>query len=385
MLGGRVRTILLLVLAALVVVLLVRPTSSSKVGDFSGLASQVNTTLTGETGVVQSSGGYLPGTGIVLVSSVSGVETSQLNQILSTALSPLADQLAELPGGEAISWQVATSSPAAEASTRLVRVAGVDVLDQTRWVVAAVPSGANAATATGSAAASGSAAAIGSAAPTTGSAAGTTAAASASGAAAAGSAAATGSAAPVTGSAAATTAAAPAAATTGATGTDSFSADASSWTPLTGTWKVKDGAYQQTDNSGFDFISQFKTTVPAAYTVSVKMHGLGDSLNAGLMIGQPKQGARQGATIVDLAGKDYLRWGTYDAGTGVYKFVGGKSVGVQDPATWHTIAVTVASAGTTVEWDGKKVGSFPAVSGGSVGLVTSQSAVEFDDMAVTAT
>lgn len=173
-------------------------------------------------------------------------------------------------------------------------------------------------------------------------------------------------------------------AATGATGTDSFNADVSAWTPLTGIWKVKDGADQQTDNSGFDFISQFKTTAPAAYTASVKMHGLGDSLNAGLMIGQPKQGARQGATIIDRSGKDYLRW-SYDATSGTYKFIGGASVGVQDPATWHTLAVTVAPTDTTVEWDGKKVGSLPAVSGGSVGLVTSQSAVQLDDMAVTAT
>ena len=141
--------------------------------------------------------------------------------------------------------------------------------------------------------------------------------------------------------------------------------------------------YQQTDKSGYDFISQFGTTVPAAYTVTVKMRGLADSLNSGVMIGQPTPGSRQGATIVDLSGKDYVRWGSYDSTSGTYKFIGGTNLGsTQDPAKWHTIAVTVAKSGTTVKWDGKKIGSFAA---GSVGLVTSQSAVEFDDLAVTTT
>jgi hypothetical protein len=43
----------------------------------------------------------------------------------------------------------------------------------------------------------------------------------------------------------------------------------------------------------------------------------------------------------------------------------------------------VAKSGTTVKWDGKKIGSFAAVAAGTVGLVTFQSAVEFDDLAVT--
>jgi len=91
--------------------------------------------------------------------------------------------------------------------------------------------------------------------------------------------------------------------------------------------------YQQTDKSGYDFISQFGTTVPAAYTVTVKMRGLADSLNSGVMIGQPTPGSRQGATIVDLSGKDYVRWGSYDSTSGTYKFIGGTNLGSsQDPA-----------------------------------------------------
>jgi hypothetical protein len=179
--------------------------------------------------------------------------------------------------------------------------------------------------------------------------------------------------------------AAPAAAGTGAL-TDDFSTESKNWSPLTGTWKVINGSYQQSDNSGFDFISQFKTTPPAAFTVSVKMRGLADSLNAGIMVGQPQQGSRNGATIVDLSSKDYVRWGAYDVTSGTYKFIGGASLGAaQDLTTQHTLALTISGASTTVAWDGANVGSFAAVSAGFVGLVTSQAAVEFDDLAVIAT
>ena len=57
---------------------------------------------------------------------------------------------------------------------------------------------------------------------------------------------------------------------------------------------------------------------------------------------------------------------------------------MQDPATAHTLSVTVTAAGTTVQWDGSQVGTFAAVAGGYVGLVTSQSAVAFDDFTVVA-
>jgi hypothetical protein len=385
LLGPKVRTVLLAVLAVLVIVLLVRPHATANPADFSVLATEVNAAMTAQPEVTQSTGGYLPGTGIVLVSSVKGVENSQLDAILAKAITASADPIATLPDGEAVSWQV-TSTGAAGSTTQLVRVGAADVLDQTRWLLVPVVAnvGSTGAAASGAATVSVSPAATASAAAPLG-----TAPTSASPAASAGdtaAAAAAGSAPAATGATgAATGTAAPAAAGTGAL-TDDFSTDSKNWSPLTGTWKVASGAYQQSDNSGFDFISQFKTTPPAAFTLSVKMRGLADSLNAGIMIGQPKQGSRNGATIVDLSSKDYVRWGSYDITSGTDKFIGGASLGsAQDLTTQHTLALTIAAASTTVAWDGAKVGSFAAVSAGFVGLVTSQSAVEFDDLTVTAT
>ena len=362
LLGSRVRAGLITLLAVLVVVLLVRPTQSTSSRDFSALAAQLNTALSAQQGVTATTAGYLPGTGIILVSTLTGTQPGQLNAVLGSALNPFSDQLADLPTNEAVSWQVSSTGASGTTATTMVRIAGVDVLDQTRWVLAATAGAATAPSLDAGAAAAGPSASS----PATS---GTASASSPS-------------AAPVP---AQETVAIGAPVAAGAPTTDDFSADTKGWLPLTGSWKFVDGTYQQTDNSGYDFISQLKAAPPAAYRVSITLTGLADSVNAGLLIGQPAQGSRKGATIIDLAGQDYLRWGSYDASSGTYKFIGGSGLGsVQDPATPHVLAVTVDAAGTTVEWDGAKVGTFAAVGAGYLGLVTSQSAVKFDDLSVTA-
>jgi hypothetical protein len=95
-LGPWVRTGLLVLLAALVVALLIRPKTSTETPDLSGLAGKVNAAMTAQTGVTQSSAGYLPGTGIVLVSNLTGVSTSQLTGTLAAAMAPYTDQLTAL-------------------------------------------------------------------------------------------------------------------------------------------------------------------------------------------------------------------------------------------------------------------------------------------------
>ena len=109
LLGPKVRTVLLVVLAVLVVVLLVRPHATANPEDFSVLATEVNAAMTAQPEVTQSTGGYLPGTGIVLVSSVKGVQNSQLDAILAKAITASADPIATLPDGEAVSWQVTST------------------------------------------------------------------------------------------------------------------------------------------------------------------------------------------------------------------------------------------------------------------------------------
>lgn len=380
LLGAHARSALLALLAVLVAVLLVSPPSSSAPRDFAVTATSLTTAMTAQTGVTSSSGGYLPGTGIVLVSSVRDVPALQLNAILAAAMGPSAADLGDLPSGEALSWQVTLTGTDGTVSTWLIRVGPDAVQDQSEWVAVPVAAGQ----AAGASVSAGTSSAAAPLSPSTSTAATT----SADTAAATPIPAATTAAAVTT---AAGSAESGAVAGTGApavsgTQTDDFTTDAASWEPLTGTWAVADGVYQQTDATGYDYISQFTPTLPSAYTVSVKLKGLGDTVNGGIIIGQLALGSRKGATIVDLASKDYIRWGLYDASSSTYKFTGGAALGSPQPASdWHTLSITVTPDATVVSWDGTRVGTFATVAPGFAGLVSSQSAVAFDEFTVTAT
>jgi hypothetical protein len=180
------------------------------------------------------------------------------------------------------------------------------------------------------------------------------------------------------------TASAPAAAGGGSPASDDFSAGADKWTTLTGAWQVTDGVYRQSDATGYDLISQLTAAVPATYDVQVKMRAVGDKLGAGLLIGQPKAGTRNGATLIDVTDGSYLRWGSYGAG-GTYTFVGGNGLpGVASKDQWHVLKVSVRADKTVIYWDEKNIGEIKAVPKGGVALVTSVSAVDFDDFSVKA-
>ncbi len=105
-LGGWARLVLMLVLAALVGVLLVRPAHSTSSVDRSALATELGTALAAQSGISSATGSYLPGTGVMVSGAVSGTVTpASLQQTLGAALDPLAQQLAQLPGSEAVVWQ----------------------------------------------------------------------------------------------------------------------------------------------------------------------------------------------------------------------------------------------------------------------------------------
>ena len=105
-LGPWVRTGLLVLLAALVVALLIRPKTSTETPDLSGLAGKVNAAMTAQTGVTHSSAGYLPRTGTVLVSNLTGVSTSQLNATLAAAMAPLVSEPLEWTPGSQVGYSI---------------------------------------------------------------------------------------------------------------------------------------------------------------------------------------------------------------------------------------------------------------------------------------
>jgi hypothetical protein len=170
------------------------------------------------------------------------------------------------------------------------------------------------------------------------------------------------------------------------TGTESFDKRSMNWTPLSGQWKFADGTYQQLDNSGFDFISQFHATPQPNFTVSCKLSALSGELNAGLILFQKKLGSRANATVIDITEKgSYVRWGHYDRG-GVYIFDGGAKLEAPiDPKKGVVLKAVTKSGTVAVFLDGKSLGEFTPFSvDGSVGLVSSLAQVAFDDFVLAA-
>ncbi len=102
------------------------------------------------------------------------------------------------------------------------------------------------------------------------------------------------------------------------------------------------------------------------------------------MLGQPARGSRNGATLIDVSSGNYLRWGTYAAAGGTYKFTGGAALpGTAQTGEWHTLKIQVAAKQTTISWDGAQLAQTAAISAGGLGLVTSISKVEFKAWTVT--
>lgn len=163
---------------------------------------------------------------------------------------------------------------------------------------------------------------------------------------------------------------------------DDFSEESGAWVALTGTWTVEDETLAQTDATGYDYINQLRSELPAEFDLSVRMHARGDELGGGVIIGQTTIGSRRGAYVVDFtAGGGFLRWGRYGPEDGIYEYIGGLDVGT-DAAEWHEIRVEVRAETTLVYLDSAYIGAFDPVDSGTAGLVTSVSSVEFDDFLV---
>jgi hypothetical protein len=165
---------------------------------------------------------------------------------------------------------------------------------------------------------------------------------------------------------------------------DSFEVSSDTWNALSGSWTVSDGTYQQLDPSGYDLITQLRVELPDEYRITVSLRPLGEGLGGGLILAQPRLADRSGATVVDFTdGGSFLRWGRYDEATGQYQYLGGMAMADGfDPSSAHDLTVDVRRERTAVLVDGVDVGDFEAIGFGRVGLVTSRSAVAFDNLRV---
>jgi len=415
----RLRSAILGVLAALSALLLLKPSPrpTEDTTRLQAIAADIVTSVAKATGTSQVSGNYLAGTGFVFHTSAQSVPNGDVASWLSAIISPTRDQFVGVASNTTILWEVRVSTDTS--GSHSFRMTPATLATPTSWRTGvAVPAPSDSAAADSA---------------PTGATSGAPAAAAPKGIAPKGIApkgiapkgiapkgiapkgiapkgtapkgiapkgiapkgiAPKGTAPKGTGVGPSPTPRAPAVRPTAASAaaataadrfrSDDFSKDSGLWNPMTGSWSVANGVYSQTDDSGYDYITQFATPPPAtAYSVSVRMRSMSKTLGAGLILGQPKVGTREGANIIDISGGNYLHWGKFSTVGGVYRLVGGAALpAVAAKGQWHVLKVVVSAGTTRVYWDGTQLGQTAAAPAGTVGLVTSVSKVDFDGFAI---
>jgi hypothetical protein len=354
-------------------------TSATAVGISDGelmvIASDITAAMQQDPVTKNASSGYVRKSGLVLIVATSGLLPSDLSTWIDRQLTPYAERLAGLPEGEGV--LVAMHFVDAPGFDRLVRMDPANVTDPAAWVIVPIAGGLPQAL-VGETAGDDVAPATSVAAEDP--------AAGAEGAEGAGD-----GAEPVTSDPATPASSTPAAEGGAASDdlvvADDFAAGDGQWRGLAGVWEVVDGAYRQTDALGFDLISRLDVNVPASYEFEVSLRGVdGSPINAGIILAQANPGTREGATIIDFAdGGATIRWGRYAAVGGAYEYIGGVALETPlDPNEWHTLRVVVKGPSTIVYVNDEQIGDAGLVGAGAIGLVTSQSSVEFDNVKVTA-
>jgi hypothetical protein len=403
--SDRVRRLLMaaVIVAAGVVVLGKRAGGSPGVTSPGGdvLAADLVASARSTKGVDSASGGYVPGVGLVVTISAKDVPRATVTDWVAALSTPLAARLAALPTDDTDDVVVLVETTGADPFGRSLRAPLRQATLATSYRVAVAGGGsaletasttattakAPAAGGTATAAAAGGAGTAGATPQVAGTPAPAIASTVATTATTAASTATTAASTATTAASTATTAAgAAAAAGAGAVITDDFTADSGKWKALAGTWRQANGSYNQTDASGFDYITQWAVTVPSdfAYQATLKASTSAGAVTGGLILHQPTQGSRKLATVVDITDAGtYIRWGHYDD-TGAYVFDGGAKLATAIPAGGSTVVKIEERAGkATVFLDGKQVGTFaPSTKGGGVGLLTSQAALNFDDVSI---
>lgn len=158
------------------------------------------------------------------------------------------------------------------------------------------------------------------------------------------------------------------------------------WSPIVGSWIFDDGVYRQTDATAFGQASEYLGDVPAAFDLGVSMRAIDGDLNAGLIVGKPELGTKNGATVIDITGENtYLRWGRYDDATGEWAFIGGAPIEPPlVPSEWNDLELRVRPSGMTIVLNGSELATIDPVDPGGVALVTSVAQVEFRDLTLQA-
>ena len=161
-----------------------------------------------------------------------------------------------------------------------------------------------------------------------------------------------------------------------------FDNDAKGWKSLSGSWTVKGGVYVQNDTKGFDYITISQSASSSQYSLKARLRYVEGNFGAGFVYNIPNPEIRSGAQLVDLTDNgSFLRWGYYSKNDD-YVYQGG--IAVSPPVAdgeWHTLHLIVQADSSKVFLDNKEITMIKNLNQtGHVGLVTSQSYVEFDDV-----
>ena len=154
------------------------------------------------------------------------------------------------------------------------------------------------------------------------------------------------------------------------------------WLVLSGSWEQSGGDLRQVRDCGYDYTALLKTPQVENFRFEASVRGLAGINQGGLVFNQSSEITRSGAMVVDLAnGGSVLRWGTYD-NAGYYQFIGGTDVSTRGT---DTIAVIQQGGQIQIEFNGEIVGETTTANpGGYVGLVSTLSAVAFEQATLTA-
>lgn len=167
---------------------------------------------------------------------------------------------------------------------------------------------------------------------------------------------------------------------------DDPTSSAQAWQPLAGEWTIGDGIYSQRQTDGYDFISMLTLEPQTHYQMEAQLRLGKGEMGGGFIYNAPNLDTRRGAQSVDMDRQgSFLRWGRYDD-KGNYVYEGGMKIAppINDGA-WHTLQLLTHGANSTIALDGRILGQMTNRSAsGYLGLTTSQTQVDFDNVTVTA-
>jgi hypothetical protein len=368
---------------ALLALRLLRPTTPATLLPGQLLAAEITQALRADALVITASGAYLPADRLILYTSINEQDRAAVRQWAVRRLEPFTERLALLPAGEQLTWMIdlATTPPTQEVLSVGVQAAADSTQYQTiSATTLAATSAATADVAPAVPAAASSGVTENAVANSTATDQGQVVATAAASAPPAVSAAASATTAPV----------APAVTSATPLHTSPFegsgSAGGSEWQPIAGSWIVTDGYYQQTDNTGYDYITMLNLPPQEHFSMEARLRLIDGEMGGGFIYNAPFATVRNGAQLVDAdQGGRYLRWGHYDE-NGAYIFDGGAPLdpGLAD-GDWHTLRLLTHSGQSTIWFDGQELGQITNGStAGYLGLITSQAQMDFDDVVVTA-